>query len=105
MIVCTHRYCSTPLRIRRKAATASCRSSRLANRLTALRSQPRREPHQRGEIAHPASAAELRADTAKENPGDHGRGSELPDEHTDHDGGKDNSHQERTKDVHGPSSA
>jgi hypothetical protein len=36
---------------------------------------------------------------------DHGRGSELPDEHTDHDGGKDNTHQERTKDVHRPSCA
>ena len=29
----------------------------------------------------------------------HGRGPELPDEHTDHDGGKDNSHQERTEDM------
>jgi hypothetical protein len=43
VIVCTHRYRSTPSRMRRNAAIASWRSSRTGNSPTTLRSQPRRE--------------------------------------------------------------
>jgi hypothetical protein len=43
VMVWTHRYCSTPSRMRRKAATASCRSSRVRNSATIFRSNVRRE--------------------------------------------------------------
>jgi hypothetical protein len=56
----------------------------------------------RGEIKHPASAAELGSNDAEQKPDDHRPGAEVPEEHVKQRQGQDNSHQRGHENMNHP---
>lgn len=62
-------------------------------------------PDRRGEIQHPAGAAELGPDNADHQPDDHRSGAEFPQERVKHHHGQDNTHQRSAENMNHPPGA